>query len=376
VIYKENVSELIFKSTLIALLIGMGLTLKLWLNNRYFPLSPLFEIIPSIPAPFDTVLLFLFALSCIVLLFFKASKWISYTTIALLFIMLLNDINRLQPWVYMYSLLILFYLLVKSQEKKMLFMRILFISVYFYSGWNKLNPHYFNEVINWFIQPFEEWSSVSLHLFFYTVGSLIPVTEIAIGILFLTGKFQKAASISAVIIHLIILLSVGPLGYNYNSAIWPWNIFMILGTYLLFYKSNNSEIWREIKKGLTVKNKIIAAYLLLLPFLNSFNLWPSYLSWNLYSGNTENAQIYLSDRVASYFSPALDEILKECYTSEFVINPKLWAMKEMNCPPFPEKPVWRKVHAYMLNFGKSNNEVILNIQPKTTLLYQPDALTY
>lgn len=373
----EKRTDYLKKACIIFLLVGIALSLKLWVSNRYFPLVPVFNFIPSLQAPFDSIILFTFILSSLLQIFMpqiKAAKWLFWTTAGILII---TDINRIQPWFYLYILIIAISDFLLSVNDKFRFLKILLSSVYFYSGWHKLNPEYFNRVIDWFIQPFcTEKNFIYSTLF--AAGSLIPLVEITCAIFLLSGKYVKQAVYTIIVIHVLILISTGPLGHNYNNIIWPWNIFMPISLFLLFYNSDNDNLFYRITSFFKEKNKksIIIIVILSMPFLNSFNLWPSYMSWNLYSGNTENARMYLGEKVSSYFSPAFDDIIKDCYDAPNTINPKKWALKEMNVPPFPEKPVWHKCHSYLLDFTGNPHEVILTIQPKTSILGQKDALTY
>jgi hypothetical protein len=373
----EKRTDYVKKACIFFLLAGIALSLKLWLSNRYFPLVPVFNFIPSLQAPFDSIILFSFILSSLLQIFMphiKAAKWLFWTSAGILII---TDINRIQPWFYLYILIIGISDFILSVNDKFRFLKILISSVYFYSGWHKLNPEYFNTVIDWFIQPFYTEKNF-IYSTLFAAGSLIPLVEIACAISLLSGKYAKQAVYTIIVIHVLILLSTGPLGHNYNNVIWPWNVFMPVSLFLLFYNSENENLFQSIKSFVKEKNKksIFLLFILIMPFLNSFNLWPSYMSWNLYSGNTENARMYLGEKVSSYFSPSFDDIIKDCYDAPYTVNPKKWALKEMNVPPFPEKPVWHKCHSYLLDFAGNPNEVILNIQPKTSILGQKDALTY
>lgn len=374
----EKRADLTIKLSLIFLLVGMLLSLKLWLSNRYFPLVPIFEFIPTLPSPFDAILLFTFVLSIILQLLTPTVKISKQLFWASAFLLLITDINRMQPWVYLYLLVLVIREIFKMQIEQLKWIKLLLASVYFYSGWHKLNPNYFYTVIDWFIQPFCSEKTTVCNILFY-IGSTIPLFEMACGLAFLSGKLVKQAIGAVALIHLYILLLLSPIGQNYNTVIWPWNIFMLLATVIVFYNSENENLLIYIKNILRNEKhlkKLSVAFVVVTPFLNSFNLWPSYLSWNLYSGNTENAKLYLGDKVHTYFSPAFDEIIKNCYDAPYTINPKKWALKELNVPPFPEKPVWHACHKFMLEFTGNPNEVVLNIQPKSSLFIKKETLTY
>ncbi|MFN4234818.1 MAG: hypothetical protein ACK4IK_08435 [Bacteroidia bacterium] len=375
----SNEKRLIYltKISYIFLLIGIVISLKLWLSNRYFPLVPLINFIPSFTAPFDGILLFIFILSTFIRLLFsnlKSAKiifWISITAL------LITDINRMQPWVYCYLLILFFIDFVNSEYNKLNIIKTLFAVIYFYSGWHKLNPEYFNSVINWFAEPFLNNKNL-LYNVFYIIGSAIPLIEMSIAIALFSGRYINLAIYSATFIHLFILFSIGPFGHKYNAVIWPWNVFIPIALFLIFRQSNNENIFQHIKNQIKFKSKYdyILLYIIISPLLNSINWFPSYLSWNLYSGNTEKAYLYLGENVNNFFSPDFDDIVKDCYDAPYTLNLKKWALKELNVPPFPEKPVWHKCREHMFRYTENENEVILSIQPKTSIWGKKDAIIY
>lgn len=373
----EKRTEYLKSLSIIFLLTGVALSFKLWLSNRYFPLVPVFSFIPSFTAPFDSFLLFAFIVSALLKLLlsqYKIAKWLFWISMVLLIV---TDINRIQPWVYLYVLIIAISDIFTSHTDRLILIKFILSSVYFYSGWHKLNPEYFNSVIDWFIQPFYTEKNAFYFILFFA-GSIVPIIEMASALAFLSGRLIKTAIYLATTIHFLILISTGPIGHNYNSVIWPWNIFMPIALYLAFYTTDSENLFNYLKRNFkvnTFKTGLIL-FLLFTPFLNSFNLFPSYMSWNLYSGNTENAKLYLGEKVNDYFSPTFDEIIKDCYDAPYTINPKKWALKELNAPPFPEKFVWYHCHRYFLEFTSNPNEVILNIQPKTSIFGKKESINY
>jgi hypothetical protein len=58
-------------------------------------------------------------------------------------------------------------------------------------------------------------------------GMLVPAFEILIGIALLNKGFRKLGVIMAVSMSLFLLTVLGPLGHNWNSVVWPWDIAMV-----------------------------------------------------------------------------------------------------------------------------------------------------
>ena len=68
-------------------------------------------------------------------------------------------------------------------------------------------------------------------------GAVVPLTECGIAIVLLSKKWRNNAVIAAVVMHVFILLELGPVGHNTNSVIWSWNVTMICFLALLFWRS-------------------------------------------------------------------------------------------------------------------------------------------
>ena len=99
---------------------------------------------------------------------------------------------------------------------------------YIWSGIQKLNARFFQVVPSWFVAPAERWHvPASLIEALRLTVAAAPVIELAIGLALWLPRLRKIAIGAAVALHLSALLFLGPLGYNYNWVVWPWNLAMI-----------------------------------------------------------------------------------------------------------------------------------------------------
>ena len=144
----KNRLQLIQKTAYLFLIIGIAMSLPLWLHDRLFPLAPTFGAFPSFGNPVDIILLSLLGLSLVLNLFLHDRR-IQITTLVLLGILLLQDQMRWQPWVYVYLLVSLPFIFIPNQTKEkgeyenkwiLLSIQVLLIGIYFWSGVNKFNP--------------------------------------------------------------------------------------------------------------------------------------------------------------------------------------------------------------------------------------------
>ncbi len=330
-------------------LIAKLMSYKLWVANRLFPLIPPFEFLDNLPIWYH-IIFFGISLCCLVIILFKPSvKIVGILFLSELF-SLIADQNRWQPWEYQYLFIILLFL-VNRKHLNYFFsgVTIIMISIYFYSGLCKLNPGFLQSI----------WSYMLLNRFLgiphvtnyspilFYAGYCIGTFEIAFAVGLCFKKTRKIAALLLIAVHGFNLLFLGPLGINYNSIVWPWNIAMIAYLYFLFIRQhlsqNNFLYW---KKGW---NKLTIVCWMLLPMLYYFGSWDAYLSSALYSGNIKDMIICIKGNDASSAdlpaSAYAADFRNNCDGHKMIIVSK-WAISEMNVPVYPEKRVYLKIKKY------------------------------
>lgn len=348
-----------------AFISGLLLSSKLWMSSRFYPLTPVFKSLPIIPFPLDhIVFISLLILLGIIIISPKPKKYI-LAFIFLIGILALQDQSRWQPWAYQYIFMFIalsFYSWKISDEKTRIKIlntgRFIVASTYFWSGIQKINISFLN---TGFTIPGPIYLSL-----------IVPAIEIGIGIGLLTKKFRKIAIISAIILHTLILLLLGPLGFNTNSVIWPWNIAMIAFVLILFWKIKNSPSLKEV-----VMTKKFAVYKLIfilfgiMPLLSFFNIWDSYLSASLYSRNVKSAEIYINNytktKIPYEIQPYINKLddVKGYNNSIKIFN---WSMNELNVPPYPEERIFKNIQNYICKYTLNTDDITLIIHQKPNIV--------
>src|SRR6185312_15251804 len=193
-------------------LIAKLISWRVWTSYRLFPLIPPFDFLKELPSWYH---LFFFAVSLISLVFLiiKPSSKIAGLLIISELFSLIADQNRWQPWEYQY--LFIMSLLSFNKKRQHYFssgVKIIIISIYFYSGISKLNPVFLRSV----------WSGMLLRGFFeiininantpiiYYAGYAIGLIEIicAAGLFF--KRTKKIAALILIAVHCFNLLVLGP----------------------------------------------------------------------------------------------------------------------------------------------------------------------
>jgi uncharacterized membrane protein YphA (DoxX/SURF4 family) len=368
---KDNSSRYIFILTKIiaaACLTSMLLCFDLWREVRTFPVTRVISLIPAIPSGFDLILpLTAFISLCAILVLKDPRKAIHFFVIIAVTLAIL-DLNRWQPWFYQYVLM--FFVLSFHNYKKpdlhysasiLQLFKIMLAAIYFWSGLQKLNPEFLSDTFPWLMEPITNHmqpGNVSKLAF---LGYVFPPAEIATGIFLLIPRLQKTGVVFVFLMHIFILFVLSPLGHNYNPVVWPWNIAMMCFSVILFLKKDHVSFpLTQIIKFHQVK--LITFLFVLMPLLNFFNLWDSYLSHNLYSGNTSNGIIYMSSDVRDKLPNHIKKYVRG--ETDLYINIKYWCMMELGVPAYPERRNFAAVNNYLSQFADDPSQLMLIYTPK------------
>ena len=356
-----------------AFIAGLALSPKLWMGQRYFPHIPVVPELPPLPAPLDAIVygLMLFALVMIAVRP-QVTRWIALF-VGLIAVMAVSDQMRWQPWAYQYLWMLgavgLGAGFAKNQDAKgqpdyalaVNAVRLVVACTYFWSGVQKMNAAFTTGIFPYLMEPFARYLPVGLMQVIGMGAVAVPVVEASIGIGLLFPRTRKWAAAAAIGMHCFILLSIGPLGRNYNSVVWPWNIAMMAFGVILFLSpaakliGPREILWPKTKVWFPKLALVIVGFV---PALSLVNLWDSYLSFALYSGFVNDARIEMSNAFADRLpKPVLYHVFltnKPGTTKMFLHE---WAMDELNVPVNPEPRVYKGIGHYFCALEKKPGEV-------------------
>jgi hypothetical protein len=286
--------------TPLACFTGLLLSPKLWLSTRYFPLSPVSAKLPEIPAPFDYFLYVLLLLLLILVAALERRAIYLALFLALALLLGLLDQSRWQPWFFQYVFMLAALCQYNSgspeQDRRKAMLnscRLIVAGTFFWSGIQKLNFSFVNRIFPSLIGPYLKFLFGSFSFLPHFLIIVVPLLEIFIGVGLLTRKFRNVAVVTAVIMHLFILMLLVPV--RLNSIVWPWNVAMASFVVILFWRDREfsaSEVLLPRKLSFQI---VVIVLFGVMPLFSFFGLWDSYLSAALFSGNVPNAVIYVSE---------------------------------------------------------------------------------
>lgn len=349
------------------LILGLLLSVKLWAGPRFFPLVPVLDGLPPIPPLFGLALFVLWLSLLTAILISPKPQKLIFSVLAIAAVLAFFDQMRWQPWFYQYFFMLtalgFFSWNSSDTEKQRAILntsRLIVASIYFFSGFQKINPY------------FTALFPVFTPLFAITV----PVIEAGIGIGLLTKKFQRPAVALAILMHVLILFALGPLGYNWNSIVWPWDVTMILLAAVLFWRADDFS-FRDVlwTKNFPFQNLVFVLFAVM-PIFSFFNLWDSYLSSTLYSGNINSAHIYLENSLKERLPTKIQRYAIRAEGDRYMLDLLYWSLDELNVPPYPETRIYKKITQSMCKYAASNSDVILVVNGKPTLFNRDHQSTY
>jgi hypothetical protein len=366
------------KSTVMAAFCaGLSLSPALWTGPRSYPLTPVSSFFPVIDGATAHVLYAGLFLAAAIALIVSRPRWIIAVFLAIVALFCLADQTRWQPWVFQYSLLLTAVALSSwsgggvDDRRVLNIARLIVAGTYIFSGLQKINLNFVENDFPWIVQPITRLIPSAAH-FFHGFGMAVPFVQVAFGIGLLTRRYRRVSLTLAVAMHLFILAMFGPAGLNWNDIVWPWTAEMAILDILLFSGAPEFS-WREIVWGERDPVHVAAVVLFgVLPALSFFNLWDSYLSSALYSGNLTEAQIYLTDAGRASLPASIAPYVVRTSPDTNVISLQRWAVEDLNVTPYPETRVYKAIAKKLCGDLRDRGQLVLIVREQRMFFSRPE----
>jgi hypothetical protein len=354
-----------------ALLSGLLLSWKLWITARSYPLTPVSDSLPVIYFPLDSIVFIALLLLLPMIMISPRPRRYILTFVALAALLSLWDQSRWQPWFYQYMFMLtaLGYCSLRDSEAKeqnaaLNVCRFIVASTYVWSGIQKINLSFIGGIFPWLIKPLLRVFPAAWATLVLPAGVVVPILETGIGVGLLTRRLRNVSIGLAIAMHGLILLSIGPLGHNWNSVVWPWNVSMSLFVVILFWRIGDLSIKDLIGTRFLPLSGMVAVLFGVMPLFSFFGLWDSYLSAALYSGNITQAAVYVSDSVQTSLPAGIRPYVSKLPGDHHQLNISGWSFAELNVPPYPEKRIYRNIARRICTYAQDPSEVILEIRER------------
>lgn len=346
-------------SIVTGMIIGMVMSLHLWIGERLLPSIPVIKIAPPQGTGITLVIIFITAL--LATCFSKrreAPAVVIFSATALIFL----DQLRLQPWVYLYLLLLIPFAFGSGDRTTVSsFYLIVIAGIYIWSGVHKINIHFLdgNYASNLeFVLGYKIKNDADV---IRSLGYGVGLVEMSVGVSLLFDLTRRVAIFGVILMHLLIITFVVFHRAVSDSIVIPWNLTMIVLNVATFYPLRSPF---EILRSERLKDKFATGFAVLLvwicPALNFVGLWDHFPSFSLYSNKVSMFYVAIHE----------DEVHKidQRLTKYFVAIPGLqgghlldihwWSEDELNVPFYPEKRAFRELSSYFCGLGIPEDRIV------------------
>ena len=349
--------NLIRITLVLSLLISVLLSLNLWCGDRSFPVTPILQV-NWLNSSYDFIWIVLVILFWITSLFLRFQRVFIFLACLFCFFLILFDLNRLQPWFFMYnSLLVLFIFYngrVDEPNKNTSFfiiIQLIFASFYFFNGISCLNDQFVKESFEVIISPVQTLVSERHFIFLKKTGFLVPYLLMFIGLGLMISSIRYLAFSFAFLLHLILLVLFFPSANHLNYSLWLSNLTFIFLLFFMFSGNINPPIYSLILLFNRILFYPVLVFFIVLPFFNSTNKWPDFLSSNSKGGNNKHLELKINKDIKKQLS-SYERFFLIPTDSLFFVDYQNWCLHELNSDCIPSERVFNSI----LNYFNSINE--------------------
>ena len=282
-------------------------TFPLWRPQRLFPQVPLISIAGRIPEFVEWGLLGILIASIGVMLFpaRPQPRRIACLIMGLsTFLLVLIDQHRLQPWAWQFIILSLV-LATSDNATSRTSWQWLIISIYAWSAWSKMDQGFFISHGRFLLEGLAKSIGLTQGTKFWPewlLGSAtisIPVFEMLVAFGLAWPATRRFAVILAAMMHVTLLLALGPFGHGHQPGVLFWNLFFLIQNGLLFRRGPTTEqplSTTPSTSAIQIRNSlahlaVVAA--MAWPSVESFGLCDHWPAWAVYAAKPERVTVYV-----------------------------------------------------------------------------------
>jgi len=350
----------------------------LWWGNSSFPQVPLLPVVPGIL--WSRILTAAFVMSAILIaarpISAVSGKFLSRCPVVVallagLAMVVLNQ-HRLQAWHWLF-LLNLFWRLLLPDKAWFTVMRHTISSVYVCSALSRISAAPLSGMPGAIVFKslamlgFSDLSPDS-RLPMVFCHSLI-LSELLVGLLLLTKRTRSAGCIGAILLHVSLLIVLGPFGLNHHAGVLLWNLCFLCVVPVLFWRDTPAEIMEAKKLNGVTRTAIMLTWLF--PLSGLIGLADNWPSWQLYSSRPESWILLVHRDDCNQLPRTVAEFTGEPSPLSDWCPIKLdrWSLAETGSPLYPEDRFQLAVCRHVLSNGKGDIRFRVEVSEPATPIW-------
>jgi hypothetical protein len=283
--------------------------------------------------------------------------------------------HRLQPWAYELGIVAVVWLGIRSDTRRLAWMRWLIVSIYCYSALGKFDFEFLHTVGQQMLTALLKLGGIDSRQLSepvrVAIAATFPVYELLIAVGLAFPRTRRLAGIAAIILHAVLIVILGPLGLNHRTGVLVWNVQVAVQTYWMFVagrtrtgntqeqavaqrKAQPSEQSDAPELDSTyatafLRERACAAVLLavmVLPASERLGLWDHWPSWALYAPHSSRVRVEALPMIVAKLPSSLRAVVAidrqnggENMPEDFswVSLPlEAWSLKTLDSPIYPQ----------------------------------------
>jgi hypothetical protein len=384
----------------VSALVLIATTWRLWFAASDFPAVPFFSFLIPVPRVVDSILSGVLVAALLVDALLVVRRCVSGDVLSrsvfiergcdLLFVVmaigliLLNQ-HCLQPW--MYHFLILTPLLwrqssipVRTVDEPVrddsgqrssadLFSRhsILWLtaSIYVWSAWSKLDASFLQSHGPKFVGAICDAVGISTRFWsdqtWQVAAAILPMGELFVGVALLFRRTRRFGLLASLVMHLLLMLAVGPWGLNHRAGVLLWNGFFMIQNLVLLRAARNSDATAGLsgsegidgactaRQGCSGTERrvtvLVLAGAVLFPALRSVGYCDTWPAWAVYASSPARILVQVNDGAVEQLPKSLKSYVEPRSINDgwSWLRIDLWSLAATGTPIYPEDRFQRGV---------------------------------
>lgn len=288
----------------------LAATWRLWIPQDLFPQVPLVSWFIRAPRPMEWGLLLLLIIALGGMLFIKpikprrlATLIVGLSTIGLVCF----DQHRLQPWVWQFLILTVVLIFAQDGPADELW-RWVVIGIYGWSAWSKIDYGFCLQHGPFLLDGLfkairlttltQNWTATTWAI----VAGAIPIFELLVAIGLAMTRTRRIALVGSFIMHVGLLLALGPLGHNHRPGVLLWNLFFLVQNWLLFRGNSMTAAAQVAGPSLQPKTMdgnrfatIFVIGVMTWPILEPYGFCDHWPAWAVYAAKPERVTFFVGE---------------------------------------------------------------------------------
>lgn len=336
-------------------------TWPLWVSTTAYPRVPLIRLAGRGAASTEWLLLTLLLCS-LVLMMVSAKQTLNRTACVVMGLatlaLILLDQHRLQPWAWQFVILS-FVLAAADERHGVLCWRWLVISIYFWSALSKIDVGFGATHGYFLLQGLCQSLGLSALLdawprkFVAQIPVLMPICELLVSFGLAIPRTRRWALVAAALMHVGLLLALGPFGHGHQAGVLIWNVFFLVQNAFLFSRVAERSLtemcsqiglqqeathparFKRVGNGLAT---IIIIAAILWPSVESLGYCDHWPAWAVYASRPERVTVSLHSSEISKIPPPLQSYLETEWGVDewYRFRIDRWSLDAVYAPIYPQ----------------------------------------